>query len=217
LIVSFLNQLKTQAKTLQTKQERDTADLDKNTADAQKACDLTLYYLRELSGQLNVISPPAPKFSIDGKTPWPAMKFTDFRVDARKKMLRDKEVFDFISMGWRVVPQIGNAVGGSVKVNFPPDLQRVESRLMMGPVKHERKELRDPATNKLLAFQFDYITETRGSLVITPDHDKGDVAFRIMNASGFEILTTTYPAAMVKHDVLDELAKLIVSQPHRFL
>jgi len=164
-----------------------------------------------------VISPAAPKFTLDGKTPWPAMKFTDFRVDSRKKKLRDKESYESISMGWRVVPQIGNPVGGSVKVNFPPDLERVQARLNMGPVKHERKELRDPATNKLLAIQFEYITETRGSIMIAPDHDKAQLAFRILNATGFEILNTTYPAAMVKHDVLDELAKLIVSQPHRFL
>jgi hypothetical protein len=38
-----------------------------------------------------------------------------------------------------------------------------------------------------------------------------------MNATGFEILNTTYPAVMVKNEVLDELAKLIVSQPQRFL
>jgi hypothetical protein len=215
--VSFLNQLKTQAKTLQNQQERETADLDKNTADTEKASDLTLYYLRELAGQLNVLSPAAPKFTLDGKTPWPAMKFVDFRVDSRKKVLRNKEVMDFIGMGWRVVPQVGNPVGGSVKVNFPPDLERVKARVMMGPVKHEVKELRDPEKNKLLALQFDYTTETRGSVMVTPDHDKAMIAFRIMNATGFEILNTSYPAAMVKHDVLDELAKLIVSQPHRFL
>ena len=214
--MSFLNQLKTQARSLQSQQERDTADLDRNTADTERACDLTLYYLRELAGQLNVISPAAPKFTLDGKTPWPAMKFTEFRVDARKKMLRSKEAFDFIGMGWRVVPQVGNPVGGSVKVNFPPDLERVKARIAMGPVKHEVKELRDDK-NKLLALQFEYITETRGSIMITPDHEKAQVAFRIMNATGFEVLTTVYPAAMVKHDVLDELSKLIASQPHRFV
>ena len=217
MIVSFLNQLKTQARTLQSQQERETADLDKNTTDTEKASDLTLYYLRELAGQLNVLSPAAPKFTLDGKTPWPAMKFVDFRVDSRKKTLRNKEVMDFIGMGWRVVPQVGNPVGGSVKVNFPPDLERVKARVMMGPVKHEVKELRDPEKNKLLALQFDYVTETRGSVMVTPDHDKAAIAFRIMNATCFEILSTSYPAAMVKHDVLDELAKLLVSQPLRFL
>lgn len=164
-----------------------------------------------------MISPAAPRFTLDGKTAWPAMKFTEFRVDARKKRLRDKEVFDWIGMGWRVVPQVGPAVGGCVKVNFPPDLQRVESRLAMGPVKHERKELRDPEKNKLLAFQYDYVTETRGNVLVTPDHDQATIAFRIVNATGFEIVNTSYPAAMIKNDLLDELAKLIVSQPHRFV
>jgi hypothetical protein len=215
--VSFLNQLKSKAKELQSQQERETADLTQNATETERACDLTQYYLRDLARQLNVISPAAPRFTLDGKTPWPAMKFIEFRVDARKKMLRNKEVFDWIGMGWRVVPQMGQAVGGCVKVNFPPDLQRVESRLAMGPVKHERKELRDPEKNKLIALQFDYITETRGNVLVTPDHDKASVAFRIMNATGFEILNTTYPAVMVKNEVLDELAKLIVSQSQRFL
>ena len=214
--MSFLNQLKSQAKALQTEQERSFADLDRNTAETQRACDLVQHYLRDLAGQLNVLAPAAPKFTLDGKTPWPAMKFVDFRVDSRKKMLRDKEVFDFVGMGWRVVPQLGNPVGGSVKVNFPPDLERVTSRIALGAVKHERKELRDPATNKLLAFQFEYLTEARGSCMVTPDHDKAQVAFRVVNATGFEVVNTTYPAARVKHDVLDELAKMLVSQPHKF-
>jgi hypothetical protein len=214
--MSFLNQLKTQAKALQTQQEQDHAEFEKNAGETERACDMALHYLRDLARQLNVISPAAPRFTLDGKTPWPAMKFVDFRVDSRKKVLRDREVFDYIGMGWRVVPQIGNPVGGSVKVNFPPDLQRVEARLNMGPVKHERKEVRDPEKNKLLAIQFDYVTETRGSVMVTPEHEKAVIAFRIMNASGFEIIQTTYPAALVKSELLDELAKLIVSQPHRF-
>jgi hypothetical protein len=214
--VSFLNQLKTQAKALQTEHERDDAGFEKNAGETERACDMALHYMRDLARQLNVISPAGPRFSVDGKTPWPAMKFIEFRVDARKKKLRDKEVFDYIGMGWRIVPQIGNPVGGSVKVNFPPDLQRVEARLNMGPVKHERKELRDGEKNTLRAIQFDYITETRGSVMITADHEKASIAFRVMNASGFEVIQTTYPAAQVKSDLLDELAKLIVSQPHRF-
>ena len=112
---------------------------------------------------------------------------------------------------------MGDPVGGTVRVNFPPDLQRVEARLAMGPVKHERKEMRHPEKNTLQAIQFDYLTETRGNVAVTPDHDKGVLAFRLLNTSGFEITNTTYPAASVKHDVLDELAKLIVSEPNRFV
>lgn len=215
--MSFLNQLKSQARALQTQQEREHVDLERNTTETEQACQTILHYLRDLAGQLNVISPAAPRLSLDGKTPWPAMKLIEFRVDSRKKMLRNAEAFDYIGMGWRIVPQIGQPVGGSVRVNFPPDLKRVESRLAMGPVKHERKELRHPEKNSLLAIQFDYITETRGSLMITPDHERASIAFRLMNATGFEIINVSWLAAQVKSDLLDELAKLIVSAPQRFV
>jgi hypothetical protein len=163
-----------------------------------------------------VIQPPAPRFTLDGRTPWPAMKLTDFRVDARRKLLRNREAFDYVAMGWRVVPQSGQVVTGIVRVNFPPDLQRVESRLMMGPVKHERREVRHPEKNTLQAIEFEYLTETRGSIALTPDHDNGSVAFRVLNASGFGVLERTCAAGDVTQDLMDELAKLLVGQANRF-
>jgi hypothetical protein len=214
--VSFLNQLKSQAKALQKEQGEQQLNLEENTARTEEACRFALPYFQDLARQLNVIAPAGPRFSLDGKTPWPAMKLVEFRVDSRKKTLRSREVFDYIAMGWRVVPAIGEPVGGVVRVNFPPDLQRVEARLAMGPVKHERKDIRHPEKNTLQAIEFEYITETRGNVVITPDHDKAVLGFRLLNAVGFDITTTTRDAAQLRHEMLDELAKLIVSQPNRF-
>jgi hypothetical protein len=214
--MSFLNQLKTQAQTLQQQNKSQVASSESARALTEAACRTVQHYLQELARQLNVIEPAAPKFTLDGKTPWPAMKFNDFRVDARKKMLEGTECFDYIGMGWKVVPQIGKPVGGKVSVNFPPDLQRVEARLAMGPVKHERKELRNPDNNKLLAIEFIYLTETRGNVVVTPDHAKALLSFRLLNATGFEVLHTKWPAVQVTSDLLDELAKLLVGQPQRF-
>jgi hypothetical protein len=215
--VSFLDQLRSQAKALQSQQGQLQLNLEENTAKTEAACRCALPYLEDVARHLNVIGPAAPKFSVDGKTPWPAMKLAEFRVDARKKTLRNREVFDYIAIGWRIVPQIGQPLGGTVTVNFPPELQRAEARLAMGPVKYERKELRHPEKNTLQAIQFEYLTETRGSVVVTPDHDNAVLAFRILNARGFEILNTTWPAAMIKGEVLDELAKLIACEPSRFV
>ena len=215
--MSFLNQLKSQAKALQSQQHQLRSNVEESTAQVEGACQTVLHYLQDLARQLNVIVPAAPAFSLDGKTPWPAMKLVDFRVDSRKKMLRSREAFDYVGMAWRILPRIGEPVGGVVSVNFPPDLQRVESRLAMGPVKHERKEVRHPEENSLLAFQFEYLTETRGNVVVTADHDKGQLAFRLMNANGFGILNTVWLADKVNGEVLDELAKLIVSEPQRFV
>jgi len=214
--VSFLNQLKSQANALKSEQSVAARNLEESSAQTEDASRFALQYLFDLAHHLNVIAPRGPRFSLDEKTPWPAMKLIEFRVDSRKKMLRDREVFDYFAIGWRVVPQVGQPIGGSVTVNFPPDLQRVESRLAMGPVKHERKELRHPEKNTLLALQFDYLTETRGNVVVTANHDKAELAFRLMNASGFGIVNTTWPAARIRAEVMDELAKLIVGEPHRF-
>jgi hypothetical protein len=214
--VSFLDQLKSQANALQGQQGRRQLDLEQNTAQAEAACRFALPYIQDLAKQLNVIQPAAPKFSLDGKTPWPAMKLVDFRVDARRKMLRNREVYDYVAMGWRVVPQVGQPVGGTVSVNFPPDLKRVEERLAMGQVQHEMQQIRHPEKNTLLAIQFDYVTETRGNVVITADHDRAVLSFRLLNVRGFGITTVDWPAAQLKVDALDELAKLLVGEPSRF-
>ena len=215
--MSFLNQLKSQASSLQSQRTQQEADVELNTALTEKACRIVLDYLQELARQLNVIQPPAPAFTLDGKTPWPQMKFAEFRADARRKNLRDREVYDFIAIGWQVVPQIGKPVGGAVSVNFPPDLQRVQDRLSWGAVEHERKEIRHPETNKLQAFRFEYVTQARASVTATADHDKGEIGFRLVNTAGFELAKTSWPAVRVNQELMDELAKRIVGQPSRFV
>jgi len=215
--VGFLDQLKSQASALQGQQSDQQARLDANTRATETACDVAWHYVQELAKHLNVIAPAGPKLTLDGKTPWPAMKLTDFRMDSRKKMLRNREVFASIGLGWQIVPAMGPAVGGVVSVNFPPDLQRVEARLSVGNVKHERKEVRHPEKNSLQAIRFEYMTESRGSVMVTPDHDNGQIAFRVANATGFDVLNAVWPAEKVKTDLLDELAKLLVGQANHFI
>jgi hypothetical protein len=215
--VSFLNQLKTQANALQSQRTVDETGLEERARDTEAACRVALSYLQELARQLNVIQPAGPAFTLDGKTPWPAMKLCDFRVDARRKTLRNKEVTDYIAVGWQVLPQLGKPVGGVVAVQWPPDLERVEARLALGRVQHERKEQRHPEKNTLQALRFEYLTETRGNITVTPDHDRAVLAFRLLNTSGFEAVNVEWPAARIKTDVLDELAKRVVGEPSRFV
>lgn len=214
--MSFLNQLKSQASSLQQLQNGQTQKLEAGLAQTEAACQRAWSYLSDLTRQLTIIEPQGSSFTLDGKTQWPAMKLTNFRADFRKKRLRDKEVFDYIALGWQIVPQFGPPVAGSVTANFPPDLQRIEKRLAQGGVKHERVELRHPEKSSLLALRFDYLSEARGSVTVTADHDNAQLVFRVANTSGFEILTTSWAAEQVQAHTLDELAKMIVAQPHRF-
>lgn len=215
--MSFLNELKSQATALQSRQAAQLENFETNTAQTEMACQVVWKYLQDLAQHLSVITPQAPRFSLDGKTPWPAMKLAGFRVDFRKKTLRDKEVYDYIAMGWDILPQSGAPVAGVVSVNFPPDLERVQKRLAFGHVEHERKDQRHPEKNTLQAIRFEYVTKARGNITVTTDHDNGHLQFRLANADGFGVVTTTWPAVRIEHALLDELAKLIVAQPSRFV
>jgi hypothetical protein len=215
--MSFLNQLKSQAKALQSERVSQEHGLQERTAATEQAGKLVLFYLQDVARQLSVIRPPGPSFTLDGKTPWPAMKLADFRVDARRKMLRDREVIDYVAMGWQVIPQIGAAVMGLVSVNFPTDMRRVEDRLAMGPIKHERREIRKPDSSALVEVRYEYLTQARGSVTATLDHDNGMVHWRLLNTAGFEIVQTTWPSTRVQQSLLDELAKRVVGQPSTFV
>lgn len=215
--MSFLHQLKQQAQSLQSQQTAQAQDFGASTAATEAACQRVWHYLDDLQRQLNVIEPAAPALSLDGKSPWPPMKQTAFRFDARKKRLRDQEVFDYLALGWQLVPREDGQLKGRVKVNFPPDLERVERRLRVGHVPHERLEERHPQTNGLLAIVFEHDMAARASVVVTADHDQGLLRFCLAGVSGLETAHTDYRTGQIGPAVLDELAKLIVGQPSHFL
>lgn len=215
--MSFLNQLKSQARALQNQRSAEDRHLGELTAITEHACRFLLPYLQDLARQLSVIEPPGPALTLDGTTPWPAMKLVDFRVDARRKRLRDEEVTDYMAMGWRIVPQVGERVGGLVSVNFPTEMRRVEDRLAFGLVQHDRREIRHPEKNVLQEVRYEYLTHTRGSVTATADHERGQIDFRLLNTSGFEVVNTSWPAARIGHELMDELAKRIVGQPSVFI
>ena len=214
--MSFLNQLKSQATELKSQQAVAAQDLTTNTANTEAACQTVAQYLRDLAKHLSVIEPSGPHFTLDGKTPWPAMKLSDFRADARKKMLRDKEVFDSMTMGWTITPKMGVAVGGAVTITFIPEVEKVQQILTFAHVEHERKETRHPQRNSLQSVRFEYTTQARGNVSVKADHDAAQLVFRVANANGFGISTSTIAATSINSDLLDELAKLIVAQPSTF-
>lgn len=216
-LMSFLSQLKNQASALQGWQLGAQHGLTASTGACEAACRLALHYLQDLCTQLNVIRPAAAgSYSLDGRLSLGELAQLDFRCDARRKMLRNAEVFDYIGVGWNLRPAAGPVTRQRVAVNFPPDLERVTTRLALWQIQHERSEQRHPESSKLQAYMFDYPTEARAFVTLTPQHDRGEVNFRLTNVGGFGVLTASYPAAQVTSALMDELARKLVGQPSRF-
>lgn len=215
--MSFLNQLKSQANALQTQQVHNAEELASNTQSTEMACKTVWHYLNELCRHLNVIVPAAPEFALNKNAVWPPMKLVDFRLDARKKMLRDQEVFDTISVGWHILPFQGQPSLATVDVDFVPELERVMKNLSAGGVKFERKDVVQPDRKPKRLIRFEYITQARGFITVTTDHDNAQLNFRLANITGFGVKNVVWPAERMQSEFLDELAKLILAQPSRFV
>jgi hypothetical protein len=215
--VSFLNQLKSQAHALQTQKVHNAEELATNTQATELACKTVWHYLNELCKHLNVLAPAAPEFALDKNAVWPPMKLVDFRLDARKKMLRDQELVDTISVGWHILPLQGEPRLATVDVDFVPELERVMKNLSAGGVKFERKDVIQPDKKPKRIIRFEYTTQARGFVTITTDHDNAQLNFRLANTNGFGIKNVVWPAERMQSEFLDELAKLIVAQPSRFV
>lgn len=216
--MSFLNQLKSQAQSLNTEEKQSKEELDANTRQTELACKTVWTYVSELCKTLNVLSPAAPAFAVDKYGVWPPMKLHAFRADSRKKTLRSQEVYDTISMGWSISPLVGTPVLASIDVDFGPALERVEKTLSSGGVKFERKDIvvqQDKKQRRVI--RFEYMTQTNGYITITTDHDNAKLNFRLANATGLGVKNIAWPVDRMQPAFLDEMAKLIVAQPNQFL
>ena len=216
-MVSFLNRLKSQAQSLSSEEKQSKEELDTNTRQTELACKTVWTYVSELCTTLNVLTPAAPAFALDKHAAWPPMKLHTFRVDSRKKTLRNQEVYDTISMGWTISPSVGAPALATTDVDFVPALERVEKNLKAGGVKFERKEViveQNKTPRRII--RFEYITQASGYITITTDHDNAKLNFRLANTNGFGVKHIACPVDRMQPAFLDEMAKLIVAQPNQF-
>ncbi|NKI93286.1 hypothetical protein [Rhizobacter sp. SG703] len=212
--MGFLDDLKRQADALKSKQTEDTATLARNAALVEAACKTTWHYWMDLAQQLNVLLPTAPvRFSLDKVTALEGLKRRDFRVDARRKQHRGQEVFD------HVVIHAQQTSGRKLTLNkdFPPEIERLESRLRQAGIAAETEWIRHPDNGRLEQVRFSFIADVVLTLRLLPDHDEGKLAFQLMNLDGLETVTATFAAFQVTSALLDQLARGIVGEPNDFL
>jgi len=214
LIVGFLDDLKRQAEALKAQQNDDTAALARNTALAEAACKAVFAYFTSLASQLEVLRPTSPtRFTLDRQNVLEGLRMAEFRADSRLKALRGEQVFDYIVLHW----QLRSGRPLQLTKDFLPDIDRLEARLRQGGGQVDNEALRNPDNGKLLGRRYTFVADFVGSVRATPLHDSARVHFQLHNLDGFESVSLELPATEVGSARLDELARWIVGQPHRFL
>ena len=212
--MGFLDDLKRQADALKTQQTVDTAALACNAVLVEAACKTVLQYFMELAPQLNVLQPTPPvRFSLDKSTALDGMKRCDFRVDARRKQHRGQEVFDHMVL--HGLQKSGRQL--TLSKDFPPEIERLESRLRQAGISPDTNWVRHPESGRLEEVRFAFVADITLMARVLPDHDEGKLRFQIGNFDGLETVTADFPAHRVGSELLDQLARWIMGEPHQFL
>jgi hypothetical protein len=216
--MSFLNTLKNQAQATAAEQQGNASLIARNTQLVERACKEALAYFHTLSQQLNVLRPPsAGRHVLDKQTVFRGLPQLNFRVDARRVEKGSKEqaveVYDHVVIHWELHG------GGELELNkdFPPDIEKLEPRLRQSGAKVDIEAQRDAGGGKLLNMRYRFPALFLASVRLVPRHEEGLVTFKLMNLEDFDTVWATLPAAEVSAARLDDLARWIVGQPHRFL
>jgi hypothetical protein len=121
--VGFLDDLKRQADEAKARLNTDIGQLERNSALADVACKTASTYFSTLVQQLNVLQPRSRViYRLDKRHAFEAMQLCDFRFDARRTRLRGAEVFDHVTLRWRM--KSGTRL--NLVKNFLPDIEQLE-------------------------------------------------------------------------------------------
>lgn len=212
--MGFLDDLKRQAEALQAQQTNDTAALERNTQLADAACKTAFTYLDTLVRQLVVLKPVSKvRYELDRKTRLEGLPLTQLKVDARRRMLRGNEVFDHVVLHGR----LANGQRLALAKDFLPDIEKLESRLRASGAQVHMQPVRHPETNKLVEMRYELQVDFVISARFTPDHDRGRLGIKVQNFDGFGHVELELPATELGSTRLDELARWLLGEPHRFL
>lgn len=212
--MGYLDELKRRADEARDRHGVDIVALQRNALLTDSACQTAVRYLSTLAQQLEVLRPTSRGiFRFDSEATFSQLRLSDFRIDSRRKKLRDAEVFDHVVLGFEL--KSGRRV--TMAKDFAPAIERLEARLRQCGVAYESDVVRDPATGKFEEMRFVFVADLRGSVRLIPDHDSASIRFQVINLEGFETLTVSFPAFEIGSARLDELARWLVGEPHRFL
>lgn len=216
--MGYLDDLKKQAAAITERQRIDEAAFERNASVTDAACKATFHYWLDLARQLNVLHPPVPqRFAFDNRHVLDGvldrLRFDDFRVDARRKPMRNLEVYDHVVIGcW-----VRGGKRMSITKDFPPDMERLEARLTQAGVVVLADVQRDLETGKFRSARYDFEADVRVGVRLHPDHEQGRVQFAAQNFEGLATLFVEFAAADVGTPLLDELAKWWLGEPNGFV
>ena len=212
---SFLAELEHEAADSLTGNEFEPQTFERNVRLTNAACRAAADYWARMVDHLNVLKPTAPgRYVFDGRTVLEGVPAQDFGVVPR---LHDThgggEQFESVTLAWRV----GSSQTLRVVKDFPPDIERLRTRLSFAGINAFESQIRHKLTSRLLGTLFEFTADVVASVQITPLPAQGKVRLSLRNIDALERLEAELPAFAIRAHELDELARWICGKPHTLL
>lgn len=217
--MSFLDDLKQQAKAREAQLRGDLAVIERHCAQVEEACQTVWRYLDDLGRQLEVLRPTAAaRYMIDPRAVLEGLVFTDFVADLRKKRVRlgplvERDLVEHIVLSARMVSN----QKVQIAKDFPPEIERLEARLAQAGIRALGEAHRDAGTGRFIEQRYAFTADLTAGVRVLPLHEEGRLQFVIRNLDGLATIKASFAAQEVTIARLDELAKWWVGQPQHFL
>jgi hypothetical protein len=215
--MGFLDDLRRQADALQARARFDEAAFERNALLTDAACKTVFQYWLELARSLDVIRPPVrgryvfdTQHVLDG--PQEGLHFEDFRIDSRRKRMRDLDLCDHVVITCWVRGRRRMAI----MKDFPAEIERIGERITQAGLITTLDTLRDDVTGKARAMRYEFDADVRCGVRLAPDHERGRLQFTVINFEQLESLVIEFDAKAVDQALLDELSKWWLGEPNGF-
>ena len=210
--MGLLDDLKRQADTLRTQTSLKSSLRDENVRAVEEGMHRAFFYVLELFKQLAVLQPVNPVvYTLQGIGELRNLRYADSFIDARKKKIGDRDVYDYVDfwIKWSSPESL------TVERDMPPAIARVRDLLWGANIKFTEEEVRNEQRS-LVKVVFKIPAALSTDFTLRADHENRRLLFYGKNALRLAKDDFAVPADEFSEATVEELAKLLLGQPSEF-
>ena len=209
--MGLLDDLRKEAEALQTRESAKVQNLREIAASVDLSLRNTFQYLNEMFKHLNVVKPPCPiTYDLATVGPLSGLIQSDYRIEYRTSERYDAEHYEYL------VVILKRAKPEKMRASREgPEIERFRDVLWQNNMRFSSDVFRNDR-RVVTAEVFSIECEVVCGVDIIGNYETGLIDFKFKNMTEFGHATYRVPAAALKEEALEELAKLLVGSPSDF-
>jgi hypothetical protein len=209
--MSLLDEMRRQAEQVRQQSTEDTVAIARRIEATETFARSILSFWSPLAHELAVVCPSLRRpFEIEPDLIIRNLKVSDFRVDIRHAMVRNREVTDYIVVLYEQVSDNPMSVMRSAL-----EYEKTRRKLFEVGIEAKEEVFRNE-DQRMVRCEFNFPARVPSGARFTFNHDAQTVQVRLKNIYLAQLLQADYPIDEITPAWLEELARLMIDQPNKF-